>query len=100
MPCYKGKYQNYLWLHLLHEEEATSFFKFVKGSAAQTPTASTSEQDAHRDTPNMPYMIIIVVLLVVAILLAIASIALGTMLCLTRKSVKAVSSPRHTPQRG
>ena len=49
-------------------------------------TSSTSEQDADK---MLMWMIVAIVFLV-AILLAITSIALGTMLCLTRKSLKSV----------
>ena len=59
--------------------------KLVKGLVAQTTTLSMCLQDADRDATNVTWMIIAIVFLVVAVLLAITSIALGTMLCCTRK---------------
>ena len=76
------------------------YLTIVKGSAAQTPTSSTSEQDADREATNVTWMIIAIVFLVVAILLAISSIALGTMLCHTRKSVKSVPASTLSPHQG
>ena len=76
------------------------FPKMVKGSGAQTHTSLTSEQDADREATNVTWMIIAIVFLAVAILLAITSIALGTMLCLTRKSLKSVPAPKLSPHQG
>ena len=76
------------------------FPKIVKSSAALTTTLPTSEQDADREATIVMWMIVAAVLLVVAILLAITSIALGTMLCFTRKSVKSVLAPKLTPHQG
>ena len=53
-----------------------------------------------RETTNVTWMIVAIVFLVVAILLAITSKALGTMLCLTRKSVKSVPAPKLAPREG
>ena len=72
----------------------------VKGSAAMTPTSPTFEQDADREAPSVTWMIKAIVFLVVAILLPITSIALATMLCLTRKSVKSVPASKLTPHQG
>ena len=75
-------------------------FKIVNGSATKTPTSPTSWQDADREAPSVTWMIIAIVFLEVAILLAITSIALGTMLCLTRKSVKSVPASNLSPHQG
>ena len=72
----------------------------MKSSAAQAPTSPTSEQNADREATIVMWMIIAIVFLVVAILLAITSIALGTMLCLTRKSVKSVPASKLSPHQG
>ena len=72
----------------------------VKGSAAQATTLSTSQQDANREAANVMWMMVAIVLLVVAILLAITSIALGTMLCLIRKSVKSEPATKLSPHQG
>ena len=71
-----------------------------KGSDVQTPTSSTSEQDVDREITNITWMVIAIVLLVVLILLAITSIALGTMLYLTKKSFKSASASKLTPHQG
>ena len=99
MPCYKGIRFSICLVSAI--VPMYSFFpKFVKSSAAQTPTSSISEQDANREGAIVTWMIIAIVFLVVAILLAITSIALGTMLCLTRKSVKSVPASKLTPNQG
>ena len=73
-------------------------FPIVQGLASQAATPSTFQQDADREATNVTYAFVAIVFLVVAILLAITSIALGTMLCLQRKSVK--SGPELTPHEG
>ena len=68
---------------------------------AQTPTSSTCQQNADdKETTNMMWIIIAVLFLVVTILLAITSIALGTLLYLTRKSLKSVSASKPTAHQG
>ena len=59
----------------------------------QTPTSCTCQQD-------VMWMIMAVLFLVVAVLLAITSIALGTMLCLTKKPVKSVPPSNLTLDQG
>ena len=72
----------------------------MKGSAAQATTQSNSQQDANREATNVTWMIVAIVFLVVAILLAITSIAVGAMLCLTRKSVKSEPASKLSPHQG
>ena len=76
------------------------FPKFVKSSAAKTTTSPTSKQDADKEAKNVTWMITAMVFLVVAILLAITSIALGTILCVTRKSVKSKPASKLSPHQG
>ena len=76
------------------------FPKLVKSSAAKTTASPTSKQDADNEAKNVTWMITAIVFLVVAILLAITRIALGTMLCLTRKSVKSKPASKLTPRQG
>ena len=66
----------------------------------QMPTSCTCQQDADREAANVMWMIMAVLFLVVAILLAITSIALGTMLCLTRKPVKSIPPSNLTLHQG
>ena len=66
----------------------------------QAATPSTFQQEADREVANVTWMIVAIVFLVVAILLAITSKALGTMLCLTRKSVKSEPAPKLTSLEG
>ena len=61
---------------------------------AQTPTASACHHNAVEETTHMTWIIIALLFLVVAILLVISSIALGTLLYLTRKSLKSVSASK------
>ena len=89
-----------LLIGVINYIQIKSYPQIVKSSAAQKATSSTCQQEADRETANVTWMIIAIVLLVVAILLAITSIALGTILCLTRKSVKSVPAPKLTPHQG
>ena len=71
----------------------------VKGSYSKETTPSTSQQEAEREATNVTYMILALVFLVVAILLVITNIALGIMLCHSRKTVKSVLGSKLTPHK-
>ena len=58
------------------------------------------QQDADKEATNMTWMIIAILFLVGAILLAITSITLGTMLCVTRKCLISASDSKLTPHQG
>ena len=68
--------------------------------ASQAATPSTSQQDANKEATNVTGMIVTIAIIVVAILLAVASITLGAMLYLTRKSVKSVLASKLTRHEG
>ena len=68
--------------------------------ASQEATPSTSQQHTNKEPTNVTGKIIVIAIVVVAILLAVASIALGTMLYLTRKSVKSVPASKLTRHKG
>ena len=77
-----------------------NYFLIVNCLASQEATPSNSEQDANREATDVTWMIVAIVFLVVAILLTITSIALGTILCLTRKSVKSLKDSKLAPHKG
>ena len=68
--------------------------------ASQAVTPSISQQDANKEATNVTVLTVAIAIVVVAILLAAASIALGIILCLTRKSVKSVPASKLTPHEG
>ena len=71
-----------------------------KVSAVHTLTSSISQETTDREATKMIWISIAIVLIVVAVLLAITSIALGTIFCLTRKSVKSPSTSKPASYQG
>ena len=61
-----------------------------------TSISSVLLQVTDKVTTNMLWMIIAILFTVMAILLTIANITIGAMLCHTRKSVKTVSTSKLT----
>ena len=85
-----------------HYVHSLNFLTKKKSSSVltHTCTSSTSQEAVEGQTTNAPWVPIAIAFIIVAIVLAIISIALGTMLYRTRKCLNSGSASKLVPLQG